>query len=149
MTEREIGAYRLLIDEAETARQYAALPPYAGNDVGARMFLDCMRRAPAESAAFLAELGIDPAKLFSARPLAEPDEKGEVLFLCAARLCGRLLSPEEHPRHSAEHAGMQLVFTADRRSFTQGLADFPEPQIEVRFVVSLPFDPDFFRRVFS
>lgn len=147
MTELEIGAYRIAVDEEKTARQYAALPPYAGNDMGVRLFRDCMKRLPEEAGAFLGSLGVDLRKLTAARPVAEPDENGEALFLCACRLCGTLLSPESSPRRSAAHAGLQLVFTGDPDNFTRSLADLSDPQLEMRFVVSLPFDPGFFDRV--
>ena len=147
MTELEIGPYRLRVDEEETARQFRALLPYAGGDVGVRMFLDCLCRAPEEPMAFLASLGADPRRITVARPLAAPDEKGEVLFLAALRLCGELLSEDRAPRRSARHAGMDLVVTADHGAFTPGVPDLPEPQIELRFVLSLPFDPTFFQRI--
>ena len=149
MMELEIGHYRLAVDEEETARQYAALPPYAGNDVGIRLFRHCLKQLPPADEAFLRSLGIAPEKLCAARPLAEPDERGELLFLCACRLCGTLSSPEESPRRSASHGGRQLTFTGDRRSFTPSLADFPAPEIEMRFVASLSFDPDYLKEMFS
>ena len=148
MTELEIGPYRLSVDPEKTAKQYAALPPYAGSDVGVRLFRHSLLRLPEEDAAFLTSLGVDPKKLFAARPLAEPDEKGEALFLCACRLCGELLSPETRPRRSAAKGGLQITFTGDRRQFTRDLPDLPAPEVEMRFVVSLPFDPDFLRQIF-
>ena len=81
-----------------------------------------------------------------ARPVAEPDEKGEVLFLCSARLCGRLLRGfDAYPRKSVEQSGLSMVFVSDRRQFHEGLMNFPDPEIEFRFVIPLPFDPDFFK----
>ena len=148
MTELEIGRYRLAVNEEETARQYAALPPYAGSDVGVRLFRHCLKKLALEDEAFLRSLGIDPAKLFAARPLAEPDDKGVARVLCACRLCGTLLCPEESPRRSVVKGGLQLTFTGDRRCFTPSLADFPAPELEMRFVASLPFDPDYLKELF-
>ena len=147
--ELEIGEYRLQVDEEETARQYAALPPYAGNDVGVRLFRESLKKLKSEDGAFLSSLGVDPRKLCAARPLTEPDENGEVLYLCACRLCGSLLSPERSPRRSAVQGGLQLTFTGDRRSFSPSLPDLPDPQVEMRFVVSLPFEEEDLKRMFS
>ena len=143
----EIGAYSLLLFPDETEKQYAKLPFYQGNDVGMNFFRYLLPRAKKESLLFLKEIGIDPQKLFLARPLAEPDENGEVLFLCTARLCGELLrGGQTFPRRSEEKAGMSLVFVSDRASFREGLVPFPDPELEIRFVIPLPFDAKFFEQ---
>ena len=96
--------------------------------------------------AFFKELGLDPARIGLARPLTAPDEYGAVLFQAAVRLAGTLLSPEAaKPRPSAEYAGLSLIVTGDRSSFSPALPFVDGDEIEMRFVLSLPFDPAFFR----
>ena len=146
-TSIEIGEYELEVFVEETKKQYGFLLPYTGNDVGANFFRYLLPRAGKEALDFLKSLGIDPEKLYLARPLTEPDEKGDVLFLCSARLCARVLrGGEKVPRQSVEKAGLSMVFVSDRRSFQTGLDPFPEPQTEIRFVIPLPFDPNFFKQ---
>ncbi len=141
----ELDSYKLELFCEDTKAQYAALPDKISGDVGSRMFRYHLPRAPREALDLLREMGIDPAKLFLARPLSEPDEKGEVLFLCTARLCGRVLAGGWGiPRRSVEAAGMSLIFVDDRRQFRDGLIPFPDPELELRFVIPLPFDKKFF-----
>ena len=141
----EFDSYKLELFCEETRTQYASLPGEMSGDVGSRMFRYHLPRASREAMELLQKMGIDPSKLHLARPLSEPDEKGEVLFLCAARLCGRLLAGgREIPRRSVEAAGMSLVFVDDRRQFREGLMPFPDPELELRFVIPLPFDTKFF-----
>lgn len=143
----EIGHYRLERLTEKTKLAYRNIPRYDGNDTASQMFMHHMKNAPEEALRFLSSLGIDPTKLHSARPLAEPDENGEVLFFCAARFCGRLLSGGEcYPHRSVEKAGMSLIFVADRSRFQTGPYPVPEPQLELRFVIPLPFDAAFFDR---
>ena len=142
-----IGAYTLEIFPEETRRQYEKMPPYAGNDVGQNFFRYLLPRASAQSLAFLEELGVVPEKLYLARPLTEPDEKGEVLFFCACRICAAVLAGGNTvPRQSEEAAGMSMVFLQDKRGFSQGLMSLPEPETELRFVIPLPFDAEFFKQ---
>ncbi len=146
-TRFEIGSYILEVDVEENRKQYSAIPPYSGNDVGANFFRYLLSKAEKEALLFLGELGIDPSKLFLARPITEPDENGQVLFLCSARLCGTLLrGGNTQPRRSEEKAGISMVFVSDRRQFHQGLCPFPDPELEMRFVISLPFDETFFKQ---
>ena len=137
--------YEIQPDRAETERQYAHLPPYAGSDLGVRMFLHHLPALPEEARAFLQELGIDPKKIILARPLAAPDENGEVLFFAAARFCGTILRGEEtRPRRSVEAHGLSLVFLSDPAEMSPALPCLSENDAEVRFVVPLPFDAGFF-----
>ena len=39
---------------------------------------------------------------------------------------------------------MSMIFVADRRQFSEGLMSMPDPEIELRFVIPLPFDASFF-----
>jgi hypothetical protein len=91
-----------------------------------------------ESLEFIEKLGVDLKKITSVRLLSQPDEKGEVLFLCSARLCGKLLrSGETTPRQSVEEAGVSMVFVGEEKDFLPTAAPLPSPQVEMRFVIPL------------
>ncbi len=137
--------YKVRLFPEETARQYAFLPDYTGNDIGRNLFRACLPKAKKEALDFLKGLGILPEKLFLARPLVDSEENGEVLFLCSARVCGEVLKGGElFPRQSVEEAGLSLVWVADKKSFSPALVSLGENEVELRFVISLPFDPAFF-----
>ncbi len=141
-----IGSYELELDLEKTRAYYDALPVYEGEDLARRLFCHLLPKANQESLSFLRKLGIDPTRLFFARPLCEPDENGQVLFLCYARLCGVLKAGGDTvPRQSEEVAGLSVVFVGHEKDFCQGLPDAASPQIEMRFVISLPFDETFFK----
>ena len=98
-----------------------------------------------ETAVLWDTLGVDPEKIFSVRPLSEPDERGEILFLCVTGICGLLLSGGEgHPRQSAELGGVSLIFVKAREEFDSARPALEEPELELRFVISLPFDAEYF-----
>ena len=141
----EIGSYCLELDVDKTREGYRALslPEEMGTEK--QLFRYLLPRAAAESLHFLRSLGIDTEKLFLARPLAEPDERGEVLFLCIARLCGTLLKGgDTRPRQSEEAAGISMIFVGERAEFSLGHPALCEEETEMRFVIPLPFDPAFF-----
>ena len=141
----DLGEYRLRLYPEETAAHYASLSPYEGEDLLRRFFCYLLPKAEAESLNFLKDMGIDPEKLSFARPLSEPDENGEILFLCCARICGEVLAGGETvPRQSTEAAGMSMVFVAQADAMSPGPEDAPAPQTEMRFVIPLQFDPSFF-----
>ena len=141
----EIGEYRLRLFPESTAAYYDSLSPYEGEDAAKRFFCYLLPKAKGESLAFLEEMGIDLKKLFFARPLSEPDENGEVLFLCHARICATILAGGDTvPRQSAEKAGMSLIFLSEPDALQGGLPEAPVPQTELRFVIPLPFDSAFF-----
>lgn len=146
---REIGRFELELDPVATRKAYDAILPYAGRDVAKRMYLYCLNSAGKEAIAFLEELGVDPKKVLMARPLAEPDENGEVLFLCTTRLCGKLIRGEQQkPRSSEEEAGLSMVFIGDKREQTAALPSLFSQEVEMRFVLPLAFDPEFFKTIF-
>lgn len=143
---KTIGSYEIEFDPDKTRAYYETLSAYEGSDMATRLFCYLLPRANPESLCFLRFLGIDPEKLSCARPLAEPDENGLVLFLCYARLCGQVIAGGDTvPRQSEEEAGLSLVFVGQKEAFCQVLADAPDPQIELRFVIALPFDETFFK----
>ncbi len=141
----EIGSYLLEIFPEETRENYSAMPSYNGEDDAVRFFQYLLPKAEPESIAFLESLGIDPKKISAARPLTQPDENGEILYLCTARLSGKVISGGDTvPRQSEEIAGVSVIFVPDEREFTPKLQNFPVPQTEMRFVIPLPFDASFF-----
>jgi hypothetical protein len=143
----EIGSYLLELNREATARCYESLPVYEGQDPAVLYFHHLRSRASEESLSFLNRLGIDPQKISVARPVSEPDEKGEILYLCVARLCGTLLAGgDQIPRQSEERAGMSLIFVDDEKAFHPRLPSFPKPELELRFVIPLSFDASFFQR---
>ena len=142
----EIGAYRLEIFPEKTKKAYEKLPLYEGENLAAKFFLHLLPRAKKESLDFLDSLGVLPEKLFLARPLTEPDENGEILYLCAARILARVLAGgETEPRQSEEIAGMSVIFVSDSKSFSPELESIGEGEAEMRFVIPLPFDASFFQ----
>lgn len=127
----------------KTRRWMATLPPSADPSPALGYFHRLFPRADAAAQALLSRFGIDPERIFHARPLAPPDERGEVLYLAVTRLTGRVLcGGEERPRRSVESEGLSLIFVSDPSDFTPSLPSAPEPQTELRFVIPLPWDPD-------
>ncbi len=141
----EIGSYELELFAEETAAGYAALTQDLGEDMSLRIFRTLLPTGEKKSLDFLRGLGIDPQRITCARPLSEPDENGEVLFLCAAPLSATLIKGgDTKPRQSEEEAGISMVFVGDEREFSKGaLPRFPK-QVEMRFVLPLTFDPALF-----
>lgn len=141
----EIGAYRVEIYPEETRRAYEKLPFYEGEDLAVRFFLHLLPQAKKESLDFLSSLGILPEKLSLARPLSEPDENGEILYLCSAKILASVLAGgDTEPRQSEEAHGLSLIFVGDRKGFSAGAPVLGEPEAELRFVIPLPFDALFF-----
>jgi hypothetical protein len=139
----EIGSYRLQIDPEMTKKAYESAELCA--DEATELFYFLLPSAPPESLLFLEGLGLPPHKIPKARPLSPPDEEGRVLFLCTARLCGVLLAGGDTvPRQSEEEAGISMVFVSQRGEFTPGVEELFEQEVEIRFVMELPFDPAFF-----
>ena len=140
----EIGSYKLELFPEETKREYAALSPYTGEDTAVRFFHFLLEKAPAEALQFLESLGIDPKKITLARPLTQPDENGEILYLAHAPLCARVLAGgDTEPRQSEEISGLGVIFVGDASGFSPTLPVFPGGA-ELRFVIPLPFDASFF-----
>lgn len=140
-----LGEYEISLLPGQTRTEYEKLSVPEELDIRGKFFQFLFSRASRETLSFLEEMGIDPKKLYVARPLSEPDEKGEILFFCCARLCGTLLSGGDTvPRQSVEHAGFSMVFLSDPVGFQSGLVSLAAPELEIRFVISLPFDPSFF-----
>lgn len=142
----EILPYRAEVFSEETAACYGLLPKEKG-DV-ADLFRAFLKGAKKESLSFLEEMGIDADKISVVRPVSQPDENGEVLFFAAARFCGRLLEGGEiFPRQSVETSGLSVIFVGDEGAFqTEELAS-QLPQAELRFVIPLPFDEEYFRNM--
>lgn len=141
----EIGSYLLEVHPEKTREAYRALTLPSELGAAAQLFRYLLPRAKGESLAFLRSLGIDTEKLFLARPLTEPDEKGEALFLCTARLSGTLLrGGDTRPRQSEETAGISVIFVGEREEFSSGHPFLCQEETELRFVIPLPFDPAFF-----
>ena len=144
----EIDSYEMEFYPEETRKAYEAMTPYEGDDVMTRFFCHILPRADEKSLAFLEEIGILPEKLFFARPVAEPDENGQVLFLCVARFCGKVLKGgETKPRQSVEEAQLSMVFVGKKEEMTSGVPSVAEEEVEIRFVISLPFDGAFFENL--
>lgn len=140
----KIGAYLVEILPEETKTAYERLSAESGGAI-CDMFRAFLKGASGESLEFLRELGIDVNKLSVVRPISEPDENGEVLFFAAARLCGALLEGGDvFPRQSEEIAGLSVIFTADENAFQTEALESKMPQVELRFVIPLPFDETYF-----
>ena len=139
----EFGSYEVEIEPELTRKAYESSEE--GEDEVLKLFYFLLKGAKRESLAFLETLGLLPHRIPLARPLAPPDEEGNVLFLCTARLCGRILrGGDTRPRQSEEEAGISMVFVSDPKDFTSGLETKFEEETEIRFVMELPFDPSFF-----
>ena len=94
------------------------------------------------------KLGILPEKLFFARTVAEPDENGEILYLCVARFAGSVLKGGDTvPRQSVEEAEISMVFVGKKEEMTEGVLSVAEEEVEMRFVIALPFDGTFFENL--
>lgn len=141
----EIGSYLLEVFFQETERTYADLSLYQGGNEAVRYFHHLLPKAEKESVAFIESLGIDLNKISVARPLTAPDENGEILYLCTARFCGKVLrGGDTIPRQSEEIAGISVVFVSEKNDFTPNIVFTAEDAVEIRFVIPLPFDPTFF-----
>ena len=128
----EIGSYRVLVRPEETRAYYETLPVSA--EPGAAYFRHLMKTAAAESKSFLSSLGIDWEKIEACRPLTEPDERGEILYLACAPFCGTVLSGgDTEPRQSEEESGLSMIFVSDA------------PYSQLRFVIPLTFDATYFQ----
>ena len=144
-TKLEIGSYELELFAEDTKKEYAALPAYEGENVAARFFHHLMKKAPNESLDFLESLGVDYEKITLCRPLTEPDERGEILYLACAPFCGRVLAGgDTEPRQSEETAGISVIFVKEEKDFSPSLPTLSSPCTELRFVIPLPFDASFF-----
>lgn len=141
----ELGSYELELYPEETSAGYGAFTLPEEEDPALRIFHTLLPTGDKKSLDFLKGLGIDPQKITCARPLSEPDETGEVLFLCAAPLCATLKKGgDTSPRQSEEEAGISMVFVGDEREFHKGAAPHFSQQVEMRFVIPLTFDPALF-----
>ena len=140
----EIGSYCLELFSEETKKEYEELSPYKGDNPAVLFFHHLMKKAPAESVEFLESLGIDPEKITLARPLTQPDENGEILYLAHAPLCAKILAGgDTEPRQSEEIASLSVIFVGEATAFHPDLPRFDQGA-ELRFVIPLPFDPTFF-----
>ena len=143
-----IGSYKIEIFPEETREKYASLSAYEGEDVAARFFMYLLPRAKKESLDFLASLGIEPEKLFWAKPMSQPDENGEILYLCTARILANVLEGgNTEPRQSEETHGISMIFVSDAASFREGPKSLGDGEVELRFVIPLPFDASFFENM--
>lgn len=141
----EIGSYKLELFSEDTKKEYDALPSYEGENPAVLFFHHLMERAPSEALGFLDSLGIDPKKITLARPLTQPDENGEILYLACAPLCARVLAGgDTEPRQSEETCGISVIFVGDENAFSPDLPSLSAPCAELRFVIPLPFDVSFF-----
>ena len=141
----EIGAYRLEIFPEKTKEEYEALPCGDTENPAVCFFRHLMKSAPEEALGFLESLGIDPMKINLARPLTQPDENGEILYLACAPICARVLAGgDTEPRQSEETCGISVIFVGERNDFSPALPLFSQPCAELRFVIPLPFDASFF-----
>lgn len=141
----EIGSYVLELFPEETKKEYDALSVYGGENPAVLFFHHLMKSAPAASAAFLKSLGIDAKKITLCRPLTEPDENGEILYLACAPLCALVLAGgDTEPRQSEETSGISVIFVGEEKDFSPALPRFSAPCAELRFVIPLPFDACFF-----
>ena len=140
----EFGSYEVEFDPEATRKAYESVEE-KDLDEALQLFYFLLKDAKKESLAFLESLGLLPHRIPMARPLAPPDEEGNVLFLCTARLCGRILrGGDTRPRQSEEEAGISMVFVSDPKEFTPGLDVGFDEETEIRFVMELLFDPSFF-----
>jgi len=145
----EFGAYRLELFPEKTKEAYERLPTDGEASPMTAYFRYLLSQGDKEALSLLSEMGIDPKKLTRVRPVSEPDENGDLLFLCYAPLCGRILAGgEAKPRQSAEQAGMGLIFVPEEE-MAEREKDFPLPKMELRFVIPLPFDGAYFSRFSS
>ncbi|MBQ3076186.1 MAG: hypothetical protein IJC26_08965 [Clostridia bacterium] len=143
----EIGSYKLEVFPEQTKKEYAALPEISTENPSVGFFHYLLKDASAESVAFLEGLGIDPKKISLCRPLTEPDENGEILYLACAPLCARVLAGgDTEPRQSEETCGISVIFVGEENAFSPGLPRFSEPCAELRFVIPLPFDASYFEK---
>lgn len=143
----EIGSYVVELFPEETKNEYGALPDYEGTNPAVLFFHHLMKSASEKSTAFLESLGIDPKKITLCRPLTEPDENGEILYLACAPLCARVLAGgDTEPRQSEETSGISVIFVGEERDFSPSLPCFSVPCAELRFVIPLPFDASFFEQ---
>lgn len=143
----EIGAYSLRVEAERTKKEYEAMVLEEEQDMGVLFFRYLMEKAPREALAFLEKLGIDEKKITLCRPLTEPDERGEILYLACAPFCGAVLAGgETEPRQSEEIAGMSVIFVGAEKDFSPALPRFAGEMAELRFVIPLPFDGAFFDR---
>ena len=143
----QIGSYLLEYDAHETKKQYDLLPKADKSEMGIAFFQHILKKAKKESIDFLNSLGIDMEKLSLVRPVAEPDEEGVVLYLCCAPLYGRLLAGgDTFPRQSEEIEGISVIFVKEKEAFSSGLPILSKEQVEMRFVIPLPFDETFFTK---
>lgn len=141
----EIGSYRLEIFPEKTKNEYETLPCGETEEPAVCFFRHLMKKAPSEALGFLEGLGIDPMKINLARPLTQPDENGEILYLACAPLCAQVLAGgDTEPRQSEETCGISVIFLGDRNAFSPGLPELSQPCTELRFVIPLPFDASFF-----
>lgn len=141
----KIGPYLAEIFPEKTKNAYGLLSEDE-SDV-ARMFRAFLSGAARESLVFLEELGVDPKKISTVRPVSRPDENGEVLFFAAARLFGSLLEGGDvFPRQSAEIAGISVILVGDENAFQTKALGENEQEMELRFVIPLPFDSGFFEQ---
>ena len=142
----ELGSYTVELDPVATKAAMSTCASKEPDEV-LSLFRFLLKGARPESLSFLESLGIEPSQIPMARPLAPPDEEGNVLFLCTARLCGKVLrGGDTRPRQSEEEAGISMVFVSQKEEFTSGLENMFETEIEIRFVMERPFDPSFFER---
>ena len=140
----KIGSYELELFPEKTRAGYDRCSEEK-DDMALCLFRYLLSGAKKESLIFLESLGLDPEKIPLARPLAPPDEEGMVLFHCTAALCARLLhGGDTTPRQSEEEAGVSMVFVSREADFTPGRQRMFEKEVEIRFVMELPFDPAFF-----
>ena len=141
----EIGSYRLEIFPEKTKEEYEALPCGDADNPAVCFFRHLMKSAPVDALGFLESLGINPMKITLARPLTQPDENGEILYLACAPLCARVLAGgDTEPRQSEETCGISVIFVGERNDFSPALPLFSQPCAELRFVIPLPFDASFF-----
>ncbi|MBR4287939.1 MAG: hypothetical protein IKT50_00715 [Clostridia bacterium] len=140
----KIGSYLAEIFPEETKRAYGLFAEEKKNAV-TEMFRAFLKGANKKSLSFLEEMGIDIQKLTCVRPVSQPDENGEVLFFAAARFCGVLLQGGEiFPRQSEEVAGLSVIFVNDEAAFQTEALESGSSQGELRFVIPLPFDEEYF-----
>ena len=142
----EAGCYRLRLFREETRLFYQSLSCDEG--VWARYLRHMLPSVPRETKELWEAFGLDPEKISVIRTLSEPDEKGEVLFLCVARICAELLqgSPSR-PRESVEVGGLSLIFVGEREEFYPQASSSSSRETELRFVIPLSFDGDFFAHI--
>lgn len=143
--DKEWGPYRMTLYPEATRQAYETLPAAGEDDVLHRMLRHHLPRVAPSALRLLEEMGLDLQKLPEARPLSEPDENGELLFLCSARLCGTLHAGGDiTPRQSVEEEGVSMIFVGTSDDFRTPPLPDAEETLEIRFVLSFLFDPTFF-----